>query len=118
MAFCSVSDVQAIVDYDSTALNATVVGNLIDMQDAYIKKRTGLDSVSGTTDTNNFKRLSALLTAIEIKNREPQSLAIGDDYREIHSPQGRWFEEAQEIFALYEEKPITTYDQPIGEIDY
>ena len=118
MAFCTYSDVYEVYQYDTTAFNSTTVTNLIAGSDAYISKRTGTTSVSGTTDTNNFKRLSALLTAITIKNNEPTSLAVGDDYRAIHSPQGRWREEAEEIFKLYEDYPITTYNQPLGEIDY
>lgn len=74
MVYCMAADVRLIV---STSLTDTEISGIIEMSDAEIDRRIGVQSSSDKL----VKKLSILLTAHAVKTRQPQSLAIGE-YRE------------------------------------
>ena len=105
-AFSSYTDVQMIV---STDLSTTDITSLITLSDAWISDQTGVSSPSAGNQTNNFKTMSMLRTAILIKNKDPHAIAIGS-YRETHYPIPIWQGELASMIKRYKTARVTTKD--------
>jgi hypothetical protein len=107
MPYCTESDVTAII---STTLNPSQIEAIIDESDAYINKMIGVQSISDKI----IRKLSKLLTAKEIKTRQPTSLEIGE-YRETHDPVAVWDAEIQRILRMYQSNKVVS--TPYNHID-
>ena len=112
--FCSVSDVRAKVNTD---LTDSEIEQYIKAAAARIIKRTGTSSVSSDEDTEYFKEINALIAAYKIVTTMPHTLRRRG-LQTVHYPTPEWRQEINEFFILYEEAPVTSYDQPIDEIQY
>jgi hypothetical protein len=91
MAYCAYTDVQAII---STTLVQAQIEAIIAESDAEIDLRLG----SQTAGDKVIQKLSKLMTAIQIKTRQPTAMAAGE-YRETHDPIAVW---AAEVLRLFE----------------
>lgn len=94
MTYSLPSDVRLII---KTELSDSDVQKIIDWNDALIDKKLGAQSTSDEV----IKKLSVLLTAIDVKTRDPDSFALGE-YRIITTGVNRvWQREVREILHLY-----------------
>jgi len=93
LVYCTAADVRLIV---STSLTDTEISGIIEMSDAEIDRRIGVQSSSDTL----IKKLSMLLTAHAIKTRQPESQAVGE-WKEVHNPLEVWEREMERIYRLH-----------------
>jgi hypothetical protein len=81
-----------------TGLTDTDIAAIIEICDAQIDRRLGVQSTSDKV----IKKLSMLLTARTIKGRQPGSVAVGE-YREAQGDLMQlWGKEIDELYRLYE----------------
>lgn len=99
MPYCTAADVRLLVDTD---LTDDEIVSLIESSDALIDKTIGTQSASDKL----IKRLSMLLTAKEIKTRQPQSYVVGEDAASTRNVLEIWEEEIKKIFRLYKSAPV------------
>lgn len=92
MAYCEYTDVQAVI---STTLTQAQIEAIIAESDAEIDLRIG----SQTAGDLVIQKLSKLMTAIQVKARQPTSFATGE-YRETHNPITLWASEVARLFTL------------------
>ena len=92
MAYCVWTDVTDII---STTLDETAIAAIIEESDAEIDLRIGAQ----TAGNKVIKKLSKLMTAIQIKTRQPTSMGAGE-YREKHNPVPVWMSEVDRIFKF------------------
>lgn len=92
MAYCAYTDVQAVI---STTLIQAQIEAIIAESDAEIDARLG----SQTAGDLVIQKLSKLMTAIQIKARQPTSMGAGQ-YREVHNPTTIWREEVARLFII------------------
>ncbi|MBC8497734.1 hypothetical protein ISS40_01140 [Candidatus Bathyarchaeota archaeon] len=93
MVYCTAADVRLIV---STSLTDTEISGIIEMSDAEIDRRIGVQSASDKL----VKKLSMLLAAHAIKTRQPESQAVGE-WKEAHNPLEVWEREMERIYRLH-----------------
>ena len=94
MAYCTASDVRLIIH---TSLSDSEIASIIETSDAVIDKRIGAQSTSDKA----VKKLSMLFTAKTIKQRQPDSVAVGE-YRETTGDlQATWSREIAALLRLY-----------------
>ena len=83
---------QAVI---STTLTQAQIEAIIAESDAEIDLRIGSQSAGDLV----IQKLSKLMTAIQIKTRQPTSMGAGE-YRETHDPVGVWEREVARLFSL------------------
>ena len=94
MAYCVSSDVRLIVN---TTLTDVEITGIIEMSDAEIDKRLGPQSGSDKV----IKKLSVLLSARTIKQRQPRSVAAGEYSEDAGDVLEVWEREIERIYRLY-----------------
>ena len=94
MVYCTAADVRLIV---STSLTDTEISGIIEMSDAEVDRRIGVQSVSDPL----IKKLSMLLTAHTVKTRQPKALAIGEYREDSDNILEVWEKEIDRIYRLY-----------------
>lgn len=94
MPYCTASDVRMIIH---TSLTDTDIVAVIEMSDAEIDKRLGPQSGSDKV----IKKLSVLLSAHIIKQRQPRSVAAGEYSEDAGDVLEVWERETERIYRLY-----------------
>ena len=94
MAYCTAADVRLIV---STSLTDTEISGIIEMSDAEVDRRIGVQSSSDKL----IKKLSMLLMAHSIKTRQSKSLANGEYREDAGNVLEVWEREIERIYRLY-----------------
>lgn len=79
-----------------TSLSDSEIEALIEMSDAEIDGRIGVQSPSDKL----VKKLSALVTAQAVKTRQPQAVSIGDYREETGNVLEVWAREIERIYRL------------------
>ena len=100
MAYCTASDVRLVVQ---TGLSDTDIESIIAISDAQIDRTLGAQS---TTD-KAVKKLSMLLTARSIKQRQPDTVAVGEYSESTGDVSEAWSREIAELFRLYKPPSFT-----------
>jgi hypothetical protein len=101
LAYSTATDVRRIVH---TSLTDADITSIIEISDAQIDSRLGSQS---STD-KVIKKLSMLLTARTIKERQPNSVAVGE-YKESQGDLIElWTKEIKELYRLYEPPVISS----------
>ena len=99
MVYCTASDVRMIIH---TSLTDTDIASVIEMSDAEIDRRlgpqSGLDKI--------IKKLSMLLSAHTIKQRQPMSVAAGEYREDSGDILEVWGREIEKVFRLYKSPSI------------
>ena len=93
MPYCTASDVRMIIH---TSLTDTDIVAVIEMSDAEIDKRLGPQSGSDKV----IKKLSVLLSAHIIKQRQPRSVAAGEYSEDAGDVLEVWEREIERIYRL------------------
>lgn len=109
MAYCAYTDVTAII---STTLIQAQIEAIIAESDAEIDLRLG----SQTPGDLVIQKISKLMTAIQIKTRQPTSMAAGE-YRETHNPNRVWSTEVSKLFTLAKASAGKVVGSPYEHID-
>ena len=94
MAYCTASDVRLIIH---TSLTDAEIGGIIELSDAQIDRRLGPRDASDKV----VKKLSMLLAARTIKQRQPRSVAAGEYREDMGDVVDAWSREIEEIYRLY-----------------
>ena len=94
MPYCTASDVRLIVH---ASLTDAEIGGVIELSDAEIDKRLGPRDAGDKV----AKRLSMLLTARTIKQRQPRSVGAGEYREEAGDILDVWGREIEGLFRLY-----------------
>jgi hypothetical protein len=94
MVYCMAADVRLIV---STSLTDTEVSGIIEMSDAEIDRRIGVQSSSDKL----VKKLSMLLTAHAVKTRQPKALVVGEYREDSDNVLEVWEKEIERIYRLH-----------------
>ena len=94
MGYCTASDVRLIIH---TSLTDVEIGGIIDLSDAQIDMRLGPRDASDKV----VKKLSMLLTARTIRQRQPRSVAAGEYREDAGDVLEVWGREIEELFRLY-----------------
>jgi hypothetical protein len=94
MAYCTASDVRLIIH---TSLTDAEIGGIIELSDAQIDRRLGPRDASDKV----VKKLSMLLAAMTIKQRQPRSVAAGEYREDTGDVVDVWSREIEEIYRLY-----------------
>ncbi len=94
MAYCTASDVRLIIH---TSLTDAEIGGIIELSDAQIDRRLGPRDASDKV----VKKLSMLLAARTIKQRQPRSVAAGEYREDTGDVVDVWSREIEEIYRLY-----------------
>ena len=103
MAYSTAADIRRIIH---TGLTDTDIASIIEISDAQIDSRLGTQS---STD-KVIKKLSMLLTARTIKQRQPNSVAVGE-YKETQGDLiDIWSREINELYRLYEPPIMASSD--------
>lgn len=92
MAYCVYTDVTDII---TTSLIQAQIEGIIEESDAEINLRIG----SQTAGDKVIKKLSKLMTAIQVKTQQPTAMAAGE-YSETHNPIPVWQAEINRIFSF------------------
>lgn len=92
MAYCVWTDVTDII---TTTLQQANIEGIIEESDAEINIMIGTQ----TAGDKLIKKLSKLMTAIQVKTRQPTAMAAGE-YRETHNPIPVWKAEIEKILIL------------------
>ena len=108
MPYCTASDVRMIIH---TSLTDTDIVAVIEMSDAEIDKRLGPQSGSDKV----IKKLSVLLSAHIIKQRQPRSVAAGEYSEDAGDVLEVWEREIERIYRLYKMPIVRVSDY--GHID-
>ena len=108
MAYCTASDVRLIIH---TSLTDTEIGGIIELSDAQIDKRLGPRDAADKV----VKKLSMLLAAHTIKQRQPKSVAAGEYSEDSGDILEAWSREIEELFMLYKSPSISA--SKYGHID-
>ena len=93
MVYCVHTDVTAIIN---TTLSPAQITAIIQESDAVINRRLG----SQSTSDYSIRKLSKLLTAMEVKTQQPNARTIGE-YKETHNPISVWERWTERAFKLY-----------------
>ena len=109
MAYCVWTDVTDII---STTLDETAIAAIIEESDAEIDLRIG----SQTAGNKVIKKLSKLMTAIQVKTEQPTSMGAGQ-YRETHNPIPVWQREVDRIFMFAKSDSGKVVATPYEHID-
>jgi Txe/YoeB family toxin of Txe-Axe toxin-antitoxin module len=103
LAYSTAADIRRIIH---TSLTDSDIALIIELSDAQIDRRLGTQSTSDKV----IKKLSMLITARTIKQRQPDSVAVGE-YKET---QGNlmevWSREINEMYRLYEAPVMVSSD--------
>jgi len=85
-----------------TSLTDTDIASVIEMSDAEIDKRLGPQSGSDKI----IKKLSMLLSAHTIKQRQPRSVAAGEYSEDSGNILEAWSQEIEQVFRLYKRPTV------------
>ena len=99
MPYCTASDVRLIVH---TSLTDAEIGGVIELSDAEIDKRLGPRDASDKV----AKRLSMLLTARTIKQRQPRSVGAGEYREDAGDILDVWSREIEALYRLYKSPTV------------
>jgi len=99
MAYCVSSDVRLIVN---TTLTDVEITGIIEMSDAEIDARIGTQ----TSGNKLIKKLSVLLSAHIIKQRQPRSVAAGEYSEDAGDILEVWEREIERIYRLYRKPKV------------
>jgi Txe/YoeB family toxin of Txe-Axe toxin-antitoxin module len=103
LAYSTAADVRRIIH---TSLTYSDITAIIELSDAQIEKRLGTQSTSDKI----IKKLSMLITARTIKQRQPGSVAVGE-YKETQGDLMEvWSREINELYKLYEPPIMVSSD--------
>ena len=94
MAYCTASDVRLIIH---TSLTDAEIGGVIELSDAQIDRRLGPKDASDKV----VKKLSMIITARTIRQRQPRSVAAGEYREDSGDILEVWGREIEELFRLY-----------------
>ena len=108
MAYCTASDVRLIVH---TSLTDAEIRGVIELNDAEIDRRIGARDASDKV----AKRLSMLLTARTIRQRQPRSVGASEYREDAGDILDVWGREIEALFKLY--KSPTVKASEYGHID-
>lgn len=109
MAYCTSTQVKSIIH---TTLTPDEIDEIIAESDWEIDQTIG----SQTPGDLGARKLSKLLTAIQIKTRQPTSYGAGE-YRETHNPTSVWQNEVARVFRLAKDSPGKIIATPYEHID-
>lgn len=109
MAYCAWTDITDII---STTLDQTAIEGIIEESDAEIDLRIGAQ----TAGNKVIKKLSKLMTAIQVKTEQPTAMAAGE-YRETHNPVPVWQAEVERIFMFAKSSSGKVVGTPYEHID-
>lgn len=101
MAYCTASDVRLIIH---TSLTDSDIASIIETSDAQIDRRLGTQSSSDKV----VKKLSMLFTARTIKQRQPDSVAVGEYKESSGDIQATWSREIAALLRLYTPPTVAT----------
>ena len=93
MAYCSATDVRGVIE---TSLTDPQIESIIAESDAEIDLRIGAQSAGNKV----IQKLSKLMTAIQVKTRQPSSSTVGG-FTETYDPIPYWQNEVDRILSLY-----------------
>ena len=99
MAYCTALDVRLIIH---TSLTDAEIGGIIELSDAEIDRRIGPQSASDKV----VKKLSMIITAGTIKQRQPRSVAAGEYREDSGDIMEVWSREIEGLFRLYRSPTI------------
>jgi hypothetical protein len=99
MAYCTAADVRLIVH---TSLTDAEIGGVIELSDAEIDRRIGAQDASDKV----VKRLSMLIAARTIKQRQPRSVAAGEYSEDAGDILDVWGREIEALYRLYRSPSI------------
>jgi hypothetical protein len=102
MPYCDSEDVRLVCGVAENVISSGDIGGLIVFSDQEIDDKIG--SIFGESVPTRIKRLSALLTCIQIYSRPDLRFRLGKsgiDEQQIEKNQDRWQAEANEILAFY-----------------
>ena len=103
MAYSTAADVRRIIH---TSLTDSDIASIIELSDAQIDKRLGTQSTSDKV----IKKLSMLITARTIKQRQPDSVVVGE-YKEAQGDLMEvWRRKINELYRLYEPPMMVSSD--------
>lgn len=103
MGYCTASDVRLLIKTD---LSDADIDKIIEINSAVIDKKIGVQSASDQV----IKKLCMLLSAIDIRRRDPESFALGE-YRVVTNVGQVWQREADRIFNLYRKHVSVSVDE-------
>jgi len=106
--YCAAADVRLIVH---TGLTDAEIGSIIELSDAEIDRRIGAQDVSDKV----AKRLSMLLTARTIRQRQPRSVGAGEYREDSGDILETWSREIEALFRLYRSPSVKASEY--GHID-
>jgi len=102
MPYCDSEDVRLVCGVAEKILSSGDIGGLIDYSDQKIQDVIGTSF--GDSVPTRIKRLSALLTSIQIYSRPDLRFRLGQagiDEQRVEMNLDRWQAEADEIFEFY-----------------
>jgi hypothetical protein len=108
MPYCTAADVRLIVH---TSLTDAEIGGVIELSDAEVDRRIGAQDASDKV----VKRLSMLLTARTIKQRQPRSVGAGEYREDAGDILDVWGREIEGLFRLYRSPTVKASEY--GHID-
>lgn len=113
-AYCTAADVRRLTGVPSSIITDSDLGELIADADAEIDAKISIPSPT----PRRIKRLSSLLTAIDVYNRPDlrggfSSGEFSVSGQEIEKSLERWEREAQEIFQDYMDIPFIAHGEEI-----
>ena len=108
MPYCTAADVRLIVH---TSLTDAEIGSVIELSDAEIDRRIGAQDAGDKV----VKRLSMLLSARTIRQRQPRSVGAGEYREDSGDILETWGREIEALFRLY--RAPTVKASEYGHID-